>query len=190
MSSAVHRPATEPRRDDPGAGEGTVVRQRLVLVLLTGGFLLATVDRNVLAVVVESMKDSLGLTDTQVGVLQGFAYTLCSAVAAIPMAWAMDKWNRVKLVSALMVVFSLGTAATGAAGSFAGVVGARTVTAMSESGYSPGALSLISNVFPRSKVPRATSVYMMTPTLGNGVALIGAARCSRTSPLEAGSPCP
>jgi MFS family permease len=142
-------------------------------ILLTLGFVVSTVDRHVAAVVAVPMKQSLGLSDTQLGLVQGFAFALCYATAAIPVAWMVDRGNRVRIVAACVGLWSAGTAISGIASNFLTLLIGRTVTAVSEAGYSPGALSLLSDIFDRKSVARATALYMLAPSVGLGMAMIG-----------------
>jgi len=141
-------------------------------ILLTFGFILSTVDRHIAAVVAVPMKTALGLSDTQLGLVQGFAFALCYATAAIPIAWLIDRGNRVRIIAICVGVWSVGTAISGMASGFATLLFGRTVTAVSEAGYSPGALSLISDFFARRNVAKATALYMLAPSIGLGLSLI------------------
>jgi hypothetical protein len=67
-----------------------------VLVLAT---LFAFVDRQILVVIVEPLKHDLALRDVQIGALQGFAFAVFSVVAAIPLAWLADRFERSRVLS-------------------------------------------------------------------------------------------
>lgn len=133
---------------------------------------LSYVDRQVISLVVQPIKSSFGLSDTAVGLLQGLAFSLCYAVAGLPLAYAVDRTHRVRLASGCVAIWSAATAACGMVTSYPGLLVARATTAISEAGFSPAALSILSDIVPPAKVPRVGAIYLLGPSLGVGIALL------------------
>ena len=76
----------------PGLGQPTKKLTRYLAVL----FLVATVsfmDRQILAILLEPIKHDLGASDTEMGLLTGFAFVLFFALASVPIARAADRYH-------------------------------------------------------------------------------------------------
>jgi MFS transporter, Spinster family, sphingosine-1-phosphate transporter len=132
----------------------------LLIVLL---FVLAFnyVDRQVLAVVLQSIKVDFQLSDTQLGLLTGLAFAIFYSVMGLPIARWADRGNRVTIISATTLLWSGAVALCGAAASFVQLVSIRVAVAVGEAGCIPPAHSLIADHFSREERPRAVAVYML-----------------------------
>lgn len=136
-------------------------------------FAFSYIDRQVVSILVQPLKASLSISDTQVGLLQGAAFTLCYATAGVFVARLVDRSNRVRLSAACIAIWAISTALCGTASSFGELLAWRAGTAIAEAGLSPAALSIFSDMFAPRKVTRASSVFMLGPSVGGGVALLG-----------------
>jgi MFS family permease len=143
-----------------------------VLAIMLTGSTLSYIDRQVISLVVEPIKAAFGLSDTQVGLLQGLAFSLCYAIAGLPLALAVDRSNRVRLATGCVAVWSIATSACGMVSSYIGLLLARATTAVSEAGFSPAALSILSDVVPPQRIARVGAIYLLGPALGVGLALL------------------
>jgi MFS family permease len=143
-----------------------------VLVVFLIGSTLSYIDRQVISLVVQPIKAAFGLSDTQVGLLQGLAFSLCYAVAGLPLALAVDRSHRVRLAGASVAVWSAATAACGMVSSYGGLLLARASTAVSEAGFSPAALSILSDIVEPKRIARVSAIYLLGPALGVGMALL------------------
>ena len=139
-----------------------------VLVLAA---LVAFIDRQVVAIVVDPMKADLGVNDAQIGWLYG-VFAVFYAVAALPIAWLADRKSR-KLIIAIGIFFwSLMTMACGLSRSFWHVLAARIGVGVGEATLSPATTSLVGDLFPRQRVPLALSVFQTGAIMGSGIAFI------------------
>ena len=86
-----------------------------LLVLLTIINILNFVDRQLLPSFANFIKPELGLTDTQYGLLTGLFFIIFYAVAGLFMGMLADRMHRGKLIAAAIALWSLLTAASGAA---------------------------------------------------------------------------
>ncbi|MFT4510590.1 MFS transporter [Caballeronia sp. 15711] len=167
----------------------TTTRHRwLVVALFTFAFAFAYLDRQVLTLLIDPIRHSIGLNDTQVGLLQGFAFALCFAVGGVPLGWLIDNWNRTRVASACVALWSLSTVSSGIAASYSQLLAVRSITALSEAGCSPAALSIFADIFPPRLLPRVTAIYTAAPYFGGGASLFAGgyllARFNRTSGLD------
>ena len=150
------------------AGEQTF--SSAYLVYLLGLFFLVNVsnymDRMVLAVLVEPIRLELGLSDTQIGLLTGFAFAAIYAVMGFPIARLADRGNRKRIIAASMVVWSVMTALCGRAQSFAQLFLARMGVGIGEAGCFPAANALIAELFPPQRRSLALGIFMSGATVG------------------------
>lgn len=153
------------RRDTPYAW--------YVAVLLSLAHLISFVDRFVMSLVLAPIKDQLGLTDTQLGLLHGTGFVILYTIVAIPLGHIADIGNRRNLIIAGVIVWSLATAACGLADSFGGLFAARVAVGFGEAALVPAAMSLIAAYFSREKLARAVGTFTMGASLGQSTALLG-----------------
>ena len=144
-----------------------------IVLLFFVCFAFSYLDRQIVSILVQPIKLTLGITDTQIGLLQGFSFTMCYATAGVFVARLVDRANRVRLIAACVAIWAISTALCGFATSFAELLAARAGTAIAEAALSPAALSIFSDIFPLRKVTRASSVFMLGPYIGGGLALFG-----------------
>ncbi len=116
-------------------------------------------DRMVLAVLVEPIKAELGLSDSQLGLLTGFAFAALYATLGIPLARLADRKSRVVILSVCLVLWSAMTAATGLARNFWQLFAIRMGVGVGEAGCVPSAHSMIGDLFPPEKRAFAISVF-------------------------------
>lgn len=157
-SDTAVRGMVEPS-SDAGSERRFTARQWYVLMIITAIYACHALDRAVIGVVIEPMKADLKLDDTKVGVVVGLGYGVAFALAALPMGMLIDRANRVRLLSGMVVVWSAFTALAGAAQGFAGLVFARAGVGAAEAGGQPASLSILSDYFPSNR--RATALGIL-----------------------------
>lgn len=133
--------------------------------------LVAFIDRQVVAIVVEPMKNDLGISDTEVGWLYG-VFALFYAAAALPIAAFADTRSRKHIIAIGIFFWSLMTIACGLSRSYWQIFLARIGVGVGEATLSPSATSLIGDYFPRDDIPLALSVFQIGPIAGSGIAFI------------------
>ena len=89
-----------------------------VLVLLTVVYGFNFIDRQIVGILAPFIQEDLNLTNTQLGLLIGFAFALFYTVIAIPIAWLADRYSRVNILSIALATWSGFTALTGMASNF------------------------------------------------------------------------
>ncbi|MDD3798225.1 MAG: MFS transporter [Novosphingobium sp.] len=135
-------------------------------------YVLSFVDRQILALMVDPIREDLGLSDIQIGLLQGFAFAILYAVMGVPFGMLADRISRKKVIAAGVVFWSFATAMCGVARSFAMLFVARIGVGVGEAALSPAAHSFLSSAFPREKLGRTMAIYNLGVTGGTGMALI------------------
>lgn len=124
------------------------------------------IDRQILSILLEPIKQDLGLSDTQLGLLTGFAFALFYATLGIPIARFADKGNRRNLISLALAIWSAMTALSGVAQNFWHLLAARIGVGVGEAGCSPPAHSMISDYFPAEKRATALGIYSLGIPVG------------------------
>jgi predicted MFS family arabinose efflux permease len=153
------------------AGRQATLYAWLVLALLTGAYTLNWMDRYVVVILIEPIRRSLHLSDTALGVLTGFSYSLVYSVMGIPIGRLADRRSRRRVLSLAMAGWSACTALTGLARGFPGLAAAHAGVAVCEAGCSPPAYSLISDYFPARRRGTAIAVYSLGISFGIWLAL-------------------
>jgi predicted MFS family arabinose efflux permease len=157
-----------------------VLRGHRMLGLLTLGYTVSTVDRYVLAILQEPIKKELHLTDSDLGLLTGFAFALFYSLFAIPIGRLADRWSRPKLLALVMVLWSAMTALTATAPSFAWLLTFRIGVAVGEAGVVPASASLITSRYASKHLAAAMSFFFMGPSLGLLIAFLGGSRLAQS----------
>src|SRR5579872_5916788 len=115
--------ATTVTGDAPGHADASPVYsanyKRLVLVLLVAAYTFNFIDRTIIATLGQPIKDTLHITDTQLGALGGLYFALLYTVLGIPIARLAERASRVNIITAAIVIWSGFTALCGSAANFA-----------------------------------------------------------------------
>lgn len=146
-----------------------------VLIMLTAVYTFNFVDRQIMGILAESIKLDMGLSDSQLGILVGFAFALLYTTLGIPIARIADKTNRVTIVSIALACWSGFTALSGAAQNFTQLALARVGVGIGEAGGSPPSHSLISDLYPKEKRAGALAVYALGIPIGVTLAYLATA---------------
>jgi predicted MFS family arabinose efflux permease len=109
---------------------------------------LSWIDRQLLAMVMQSVKVEFSLTDTQLGFLGGTAYGLFYVTVGLPVAWLADRLNRRNLIAIALSFWSLMTALCGMAVGYGSLLATRIGVGVGEAGQSAPSQSMVSDYFP------------------------------------------
>jgi len=126
-------------------------------------------DRQVVPILFPGIRSDLGLTDTQLGLVGGLAFSVIYAVASFGFGWAADHAMRRTVIVAGLVVWSAATAAGGIATGFRSLFAARVFTGAGEASLYPAAMSLIAERFPVAGRGRAMGVFAASAAVGGGL---------------------
>lgn len=143
-----------------------------VVAVLLLAYTLSFIDRMILSLLVGPIKADLGISDTQMSLLMGFAFAIFYSALGIPLGWFADRRARKGLIVAGIAAWSLMTAACAFARGYVGLFLARVGVGVGEATLSPAAYSMLGDYFPREKLGRAMAVYSIGVPLGSGIALV------------------
>jgi len=161
--------ATEYTPDSAPAPVNPYVNSRAgfyALGLLTVVYSFNFIDRQLLAILQEAIKSDLGLSDSQLGLLTGFAFAVFYVTAGIPIARWADRSNRRNIVAGAVFLWSFMTAISGLAQNYTQLLLARIGVGVGEAGGSPPSHSMISDIFPAEKRASALGFYSTGVNIG------------------------
>jgi MFS transporter, Spinster family, sphingosine-1-phosphate transporter len=130
------------------------------------------VDRQLLASFANFIVPDLGLSNSQFGLLTGFAFIVFYAVMGLFMGAAADLLHRPRLVAAGLALWSALTALSGAARGFASLAVPRMFIGVGESVLTPTSMSMLADRFPPARLGFAAGAYYMGVPLGVGASLV------------------
>ncbi len=142
------------------------------VIVLTFAYVISFVDRTILSLLIEPIKADLALSDTQIALVQGVAFSLFYAAMGLPLGWLADRMSRRLLVGIGAGFWCIATAACGLASSFPQLFVARIGVGVGEAALSPSAMSMISDSFPKERRALPIGIYAGAAALGAGLALI------------------
>lgn len=143
-----------------------------VLGILVVVYVFNFIDRQILAILQESIKADLLLSDTQLGFLGGIAFAIFYATLGMPIARIADRTSRTGVITVCLTLWSAMTALCGLVTSFVQLLLARIGVAVGEAGGSPPAHSLISDYFPPESRATALSIYSLGIPIGTMFGLV------------------
>lgn len=159
-------------RTAAGAGSGAYRWYVLGLLTLTSAFSVA--DRLVFSILVQDIKAEFHLSDTELGLLGGAAFSVIYVLAGFPAARLADRSTRRSIVAAAISFWSLMTAACGMATGFWTLFLARTGVGVGEGCSGPSSQSLVADYFTRSELAKAMGFLTIGASMGTaGGLLIG-----------------
>lgn len=132
----------------------------------------AEVDRGIMSLLVQPIKNDMHLSDTSVSLLLGVAFALFYAAFGLPMSRFIDRSNRRNLLAAALGIWSVATVFCGLAQNFVQLFLARLFLGAGESVNGPAIFSMISDSFPKERLPRAIAIMQLGVTGGAGFSLI------------------
>ena len=147
-------------------------RHYVFLCFLTILNVMNFVDRQLLASFANFIVPDLELTNTQFGLLTGLLFISFYAVMGLFMGALADVVHRPRLVAFGVALWSLLTAASGAAKGFISLAIPRMFIGVGESVLTPTAMSMLGDRFPESRLGFASGFYYMGVPIGVGVSLL------------------
>src|SRR5215475_6667140 len=135
------------------------------LATLTLLNLLNYVDRFIFAALIPYIKQDTGYSDAQLGWV-GSAFTIVYTVCSPLFGYLGDRYRRGRLISIGIAIWSVATAAGGAAASFAQLLAARSVVGVGEANYATIAPGLLSDFFVKARRGLIMSIFFATMPIG------------------------
>jgi len=141
----------------------------LVVMFLVATFNFA--DRAVFAVTAQTIKQDLGLTDFQLGMLQGLGFAVVYSLLGIPIGRLAERARRVGIVAVSLAIWSVMTMYCGLAANFFHLLIGRTGVGIGEAGFMAPTTSLTSDHFVRTRRASAMAIISLGTPFGT---LLGA----------------
>ena len=160
--------------DEPkaaGSGWPSPVYAWYVVVIFLLCQICSFIDRQMISLFLDPIREDLGLSDTQVSLVAGFAFAIFYATLGLPIARLADQFNRKRIILAGLMVWSVMAALTGFTKGFWQLLLVRMGVGAGEATLSPSVFSMLSDYFPRHKLGRAISVYSLGTYLGMALAM-------------------
>ncbi|MFE6858074.1 spinster family MFS transporter [Nocardia sp. NPDC057668] len=161
-------PSHDPAGDAPAGGNappGIPPYAWRLVGLLAVANVLNFYDRALPTIVAEDIKAEFALSDTQLGVLMS-GFTVVYALAGIVLGRMADRRSRRVIMAGGLVLWSVLTAASGGAWSFASLLIFRLGVGVGEASYAPAANATVFDMFPVDKRSRATAVLQLGLPVG------------------------
>lgn len=165
-------PRTMQIMQTPNTPPSVTWRTHLSLALLALVYIFSFIDRQVLSILLEPIKNEFGASDTEMGLLTGLAFGLIYAVLGVPVGRLADTHNRRNIVAVCCGFWSLATAACGFATQYWHLLIARMSVAVGEAGGMAPSISIVSDSYPPRMRSFAISLFMMGPNLGTLLGLV------------------
>ena len=141
-------------------------RSHYALILLLLVYTVSFIDRQIMSILVQPIKQEFGVSDTAMGLLTGLAFGLFYTVLAIPFGRYADRANRRNVIAYCCAAWSVMTALCGMATGFVSLALARMGVAVGEAGGGAPSISMVTDHYPPQQRGRALSVYMLGPQIG------------------------
>ena len=152
--------------DPPAPAAYSQAYLRYALGLLTVVYVINFVDRQILSILLQSIKVDFQLSDLQLGLLSGTAFGLFYATLGVPIARLADVFSRKSVIAISLTVWSGMTALCGAAPGFGLLLACRVGVGVGEAGGSPPSHSIISDYFPPERRATALGVFSLGVPIG------------------------
>lgn len=146
-------------------------RQWYFVFVMALVYLVSTLDRTIVAVMIEPIKAELGLNDQTMGLIVGFAFAVSYSLMLLPAGLLINRVNRRNLLAGVVFLWSLATALGFFAQGAVALLLCRLVVGGAEAGAMPTGMSMLADLFPAKR--RATAIGLCTIGAGLGGALTG-----------------
>ncbi len=150
----------------------------LVLLLLINT--LSYADRHLFSILIPAIKAEFGASDALMGLIAGPGFIVAYVLFSMPMAQWADRWSRRGVLALASTLWSIATAACGAAANVATLAAARFVVGVGEAGGLPPSQSMIAGLFDERRRSGALGVLASATYFGLALGLLGGAALAST----------
>jgi predicted MFS family arabinose efflux permease len=138
----------------------------VVLAMLCFIYTFNFLDRQLMSILTEPIKQELGLTDSQMGRLGGIYFAAFYTILGVFVGFFADRFNRVWILGVGSAVWSLMTALCGVAKTYPMLMAARMGVGVGEAAGAPPSYSIISDYFPAHKRGMALGIFSLGVPFG------------------------
>ncbi|HEU4567192.1 MAG TPA: MFS transporter [Marmoricola sp.] len=166
MRGWIEEHVTGPLRDQVGG------RARLkVIVLLACVLALDSADKATVGAVAAELERDMGIDNTQIGLLVTVS-TAVAAIATLPIGLLTDRINRVHLLSAAILVWSLAMVVCGASDGYLMLLLTRVGLGAVGAAATPAVASLTGDLFPAAERGRIYGFILSGELVGAGLGFV------------------
>ena len=123
-------------------------------------------DRQIFAILLQSIKTEMALSDTQLGLLSGLAFSIFYSTFGLPLAYIADRFSRKKLIIVSLSLFSAMTYVCGVAQNYWHLLLARMGVGVGEAGTNPASVAMISDMYPADARATPMAVFALGANVG------------------------
>lgn len=181
MTEATDTAANKPTQTE---GYGSAGYRAYVLFALIVVYTFNFIDRTLIGVLGEQIRETFGLSDFMIGILSGLAFAILYTLLGIPFAMMAERKSRTWIISIAMAAWSAMTVACGMAQNTMQFALARIGVGIGEAGCSPPSHSLISDYFPPDKRSSALGIFALGIPIGSMLAALGGAYIATRGGLD------
>lgn len=134
-------------------------------------YALAYIDRRILSFLVGPIRETLGVSDFQLSILQGAAFVLFYALFSLPIGWAVDRFPRRWIIYLGVTIWSFSAMAGGFAKTYLHLLFARFGVGAGEAALHPAANSMLADFFLKGRLTLALGVYSLGGIAGAAIAV-------------------
>lgn len=131
---------------------------RVVLAMLLLVYTFNFLDRQILGILAEPIKQDLNLNDAEFGAIGGLAFALLYSILGVPLAFLADRTRRSWVIGGSLAVWSAFTALCGMAQGYWHLFLARLGVGVGEAGGVAPSYALIADYFPPERRARALAI--------------------------------
>jgi MFS family permease len=142
------------------------------LCILCVLYVLSTIDRQIISMLVKPIERDLSIDDVAMGVLIGPAFGLFYTTAGLAMGWAVDRFSRRLVIYCGVTLWAIGATCCGLSSTYAELLVARFAVGLGEAALTPAAHAIISERFQASRRSLALSIFTVSNLISTGLAVI------------------
>ena len=150
----------------------TISGAKLTLAVLAAAWLMAFLDRAIIALLATGIKSSLQVSDVEIGVLQGFAFSGIYILVALPVGLLADRANRRNILVFGVCCWSVATMACGLATTYHELALGRAMVGLGEACLGPPTVSLVADYFRSGARGRAMGAVTAAAAVGTAGSLV------------------
>jgi len=141
-----------------------------MMILIFVVYMFDYADRMIVSSLIPFIKEDWNVSDAQLGMLTSIV-SLFIAICVIPISILVDRWSRKKMISIMVLLWSIATLLCSFANNFTQLLVLRALTGIGEAAYCPAAVALIVKIFPREYRTRYLGINDAAAPIGAGIGL-------------------
>jgi hypothetical protein len=164
-------PPSEAPDDQMGARPSRRGRWPTIGLLLAAAILSYT-DRQILSLLVYPITGDLGISDLQIGIMQGMAFAFVYVFSGLPAGHLAHTRGRRGILLTGLAIRSLATIGCGLAAGIGSFVAARIFVGIGEAALASATTSIIADLFPLRERGRALAALVAGMNVSSGLAIV------------------